>query len=54
MINTLQTLGENEADSAWIVAAYDAWLLRKKLNGDKEELALPGLEEWRVVGSFFS
>ena len=49
----LQSLLENEADSAGLVAAYDAWLLRRKLDGDKEEPALPGLEEWTDEQLFF-
>jgi len=53
-VDGLRTLGENEADSAGIVAAYDAWLLRRELDGDKEGgLALPGLEEWTDEQLFF-
>jgi len=48
-----KTLGENEADSAGIVAAFDSWKLRRKLNGDKTELALPGLEDWTDEQLFF-
>ncbi|KAK0617740.1 hypothetical protein B0T14DRAFT_547414 [Immersiella caudata] len=47
-----QTLGENEADSAGIVAAWEAWQLRRKLDGT-EEMALPGLEEWTDEQLFF-
>ncbi|KAK0640572.1 hypothetical protein B0T16DRAFT_514442 [Cercophora newfieldiana] len=51
-LNGQQTLGENEADSAGIVAAFDSWLLRKKLNGG-QELGLPGLEEFTDEQLFF-
>jgi len=52
-VDGLRSLGENEADSAGLVAAYDAWLLRRKLDGHKEEPTLPVLEEWTDEQLFF-
>jgi len=51
-MNGEKTLGENEADSAGIVAAWEAWQGRRKLDGT-QEMALPGLEEWTDEQLFF-
>ncbi|KAK4447204.1 endothelin-converting enzyme [Podospora aff. communis PSN243] len=47
-----KTLGENEADSAGIVAAWEAWQLRRKMDGNVD-MALPGLEDWTDEQLFF-
>jgi len=52
-VDGLRTVGENEADSAGLVAAYDAWVLRRELDGNKTGLGLPGLTEWTDEQLFF-
>lgn len=52
-LDAQRTLGENQADSAGIVAAFASWQMRKTLNGKQKEPALPGLEEWTDEQLFF-